>query len=74
MDGSASFRADATFCPRTGANGHGTSFQSYNFPTKYLRHYNSTLHIASNSGSHAWVITTSWANDVSFIVSTPLAP
>lgn len=74
MDGSAAFRSDATFCPRTGANGHGASFQSYNYPTKYLRHYNGTLYIASNSGSNAWDDTTSWANDVSFIVSTPLAP
>lgn len=74
MDGYTSFRADATFCPGTGANGHGASFQSYNFPTKYLRHYNGTLYIASNSGSNAWDHTTSRANDVSFIVSTPLAP
>ncbi|WP_206025074.1 AbfB domain-containing protein [Micromonospora zingiberis] len=37
-DGSALFRADATFCPVTGLGGTHTSLQSYNYPSRYLRH------------------------------------
>ncbi|GAA1002069.1 alpha-L-arabinofuranosidase B [Subtercola frigoramans] len=74
MDGSIVFRADATFCPVAGQNGQGTSFQSYNYPGKFLRHYNGKIYIASNGGANPWDTATQWANDVSFIVSTPWAP
>jgi hypothetical protein len=38
-DGSATFRADATFRRVTGlADSSAASFQSYNFPDRYLRH------------------------------------
>ncbi|GGL08067.1 alpha-L-arabinofuranosidase B [Mangrovihabitans endophyticus] len=71
MNGSAIFRADATFCPTTGRSGTGTSFASYNYPSRYLRHYNNTLYIASNGGSNAFDSATSWAPDVSWVVSSP---
>jgi hypothetical protein len=74
MDGSAIFRADATFCPTTGKSGTGTSFASYNYPTRFLRHYNNTLYIASNGGSNAFDSATSWAADVSWAVTTPWTP
>jgi hypothetical protein len=74
MDGSATNRADATFCPTAGLNGQGTSFQSVNFPGKYLRHYYGKLYIASDGGSNAWDAAASWTNDVSFVVSAPWAP
>jgi hypothetical protein len=74
MDGSAVFRADATFCPRAGLSGTGTSFASYNFPTRYLRHYDNTLYIASNGGSNAFDSATSWAADVSWAVGAPWTP
>lgn len=35
MDGTALFRADATFCPQAGQGGQGTSFASYNYPTRF---------------------------------------
>jgi hypothetical protein len=39
-DGSAAFRADATFRRVAGlADASAVSFQSYNFPDRYLRHY-----------------------------------
>lgn len=38
LDGSALFRADATFCPTTGFGGQHTALKSYNFPNHYLRH------------------------------------
>ncbi|MBQ1050759.1 AbfB domain-containing protein [Micromonospora sp. C51] len=37
-DGSALFRADATFCPVTGIGGRHTSLRSHNFPDRYLSH------------------------------------
>ncbi|WP_062443585.1 glycoside hydrolase family 43 protein [Herbidospora daliensis] len=45
-DGSAVFRADATFYRVAGlADGNWSSFRSYNFPTRYLRHYDYLLRI-----------------------------
>ncbi|MGX6603174.1 alpha-L-arabinofuranosidase B [Micromonosporaceae bacterium Da 78-11] len=74
MDGSAQFRADATFCPTAGKSGTGTSFASYNYPTRFLRHYNNSLYIAGNGGPNAFDSTTSWAADVSWAVSAPWTP
>src|SRR5690606_30579373 len=45
-DGSATFRADATFRRVPGlADSSATSFQSYNFPDRYLRHYDYLLRL-----------------------------
>ncbi|MFE2062323.1 alpha-L-arabinofuranosidase B [Streptomyces sp. NPDC059467] len=74
MDGTSTYRQDATFCPTTGKSGTGTSFASYNYPTKYLRHYNYNLYIASDGGSNAWDTATSWTDDVSWAVTSPWAP
>lgn len=47
-DGSALFKADATFCDVTG---HGdptwVSFKSYNFPNYYVRHSNYKLSLTT---------------------------
>ncbi|GAB3848563.1 hypothetical protein GCM10029963_31620 [Micromonospora andamanensis] len=40
-DGSALFRADATFCPVTGIGGRHTSLRSHNFPDRYLSYHRS---------------------------------
>ena len=74
MDGTALFRADATFCPQAGQSGQGTSFAAFNFPTRFLRHFNNTLYIASNGGPNSFDSATSWAADVSWIVSSPWTP
>jgi hypothetical protein len=74
MDGSALFRADATFCPQAGRSGQGTSFASFNFPTRFIRHFNNTVFIASNGGPNQFDATASWAADVSWVVSTPWTP
>lgn len=74
MDGSAAFRADATFCPVAGKSGQGTSFRSYNYSGKYLRHYNNTVYIADTSGAHAFDSATSYNDDVSWVVAQPWAP
>ncbi|GAA1862538.1 family 43 glycosylhydrolase [Myceligenerans crystallogenes] len=44
-DGSATFRADATFCAETGSVSGSTTFASYNFPARKLRHKNNELWI-----------------------------
>ncbi|WP_244933381.1 AbfB domain-containing protein [Micromonospora tulbaghiae] len=45
-DGTATFRADATFHRTAGlADGTWSSFRSHNFPTRYLRHYDYRLRI-----------------------------
>ncbi|MEV8566442.1 alpha-L-arabinofuranosidase B [Streptomyces sp. NPDC051322] len=74
MDGSALFRADATFCPQSGKNGEGTSFASYNFPDRFIRHYDNTVYVAADGGPNAFDSSTSWADDVSWVVSAPWTP
>jgi len=74
MDGSTLFRQDATFCPETGKNGQGSSFRSFNFSTRYIRHFNNTVYIASNGGSNAFDSSTLWTDDVSRVVTAPWAP
>jgi hypothetical protein len=73
-DGSTLFRADATFCPQAGRNGQGTSFASYNFPTRFIRHHNNTMYVASDGGPNAFDTSTSWTDDVSWVVGQPWAP
>jgi hypothetical protein len=64
---------DATFCPATGNTGQYTSFQSYNYPGYYIRHYNATVYIAHNGGSNPWDNSALWADDTTWQVSTPWA-
>jgi hypothetical protein len=42
-DGTAIFRADATFCARPGSTGDSVSLESYNYPGRYIRHRNFEL-------------------------------
>ncbi|MCO5971930.1 alpha-L-arabinofuranosidase B [Actinoallomurus soli] len=72
-DGSAQFAADATFCPQSGKNGQGVSLASYNYPDRFIRHYNNTVYVASNGGSHTFDSSTSWTDDVSWVVEAPWA-
>lgn len=74
FDGTALFRADATFCPRAGRSGTGTSFAGYNFPTLYLRHFGNELFLAGDGGTNPWDSRAHWADDVSWIVTTPWSP
>ena len=56
-DGTPSFNADATWCTRFALDG-GTdagdlsafSYRSFNFPDRYLRHYNGELWLAQKGG------------------------
>ena len=53
-DGTATFRADATFYRTAGLGDSAlVSFRSYNFPDRYLRHSNYVLRIDPISASSA---------------------
>ncbi|RFU74298.1 alpha-l-arabinofuranosidase b [Trichoderma arundinaceum] len=72
-DNSKIFREDATFCPQAGINGQGNSFRSWSYPTRYFRHFNALGYIAANGGEHEFDTTTSFNDDVSFVVSASFA-
>lgn len=72
-DGTKILHEDATFCPQTGISGQGSSIRSWSYPTRYFRHYNNTLYIASNGGVHEFDSATSFNNDVSWVISTGFA-
>jgi non-reducing end alpha-L-arabinofuranosidase len=75
IDGVAANRSDATFCPQPGKNGKGNSFRSMSGPTKYIRHYDGKVYIASDGDSaNPRDNAAHWTDDVSFIVSPPWAP
>ncbi|KAL5360621.1 Arabinosidase B [Aspergillus floccosus] len=72
-DGTKQFHEDATFCPQSGLNGQGSSIRSWNYPTRYFRHYNNVLYVASNGGVHTFDATGSFNDDVSWVISTGFA-
>jgi non-reducing end alpha-L-arabinofuranosidase len=73
-DGSPLFSQDATFCQRTGNSPQGVSFESVNFPTRFVRAFDNVVYIAGNGGTNPWDTTTSWAEDSSWLVAAPWAP
>ncbi|WP_285600586.1 alpha-L-arabinofuranosidase B [Kineosporia sp. NBRC 101731] len=73
-NGSALFAQDATFCQQTGKNGQGTTFRSFNYRTRDIRHYNYNVYLASNGGVHTFDAASLWPDDVSWVVATGLAP
>ncbi|KAJ7182217.1 glycoside hydrolase family 54 protein [Mycena crocata] len=72
-DNSQQFREDATFCQRAGLNGQGSSLRAWGYPTRYFRHFNNVLDIASNGGVHAFDVAASFNDDVSFVVGAAFA-
>ncbi|KAJ7486934.1 family 54 glycoside hydrolase [Mycena latifolia] len=72
-DGSKQFHEDATFCPRAALNGQGNSLRSWNYPAHYFRHFNALLYAASNGGPAKFDATTSFNDDVSFVVGPAFA-
>ncbi|GAA4608258.1 hypothetical protein BJY16_006750 [Actinoplanes octamycinicus] len=67
-DNSAVFKQDATFCPQAGLNGQGNALRSFNYPTRFIRHYNNTGYLASQGGVHTFDATGLFADDVSWVV------
>jgi hypothetical protein len=74
FDGTALNRSGATFCPKPGKDGKGTSFHAVNFPAQYIRHYDGKLYIAGDGGANAWDNKALWADDTTFVVSPPWLP
>ena len=73
-DGTLQFAQDGTFCPVRGNDGQGKSFQSVNFPTKFIRFYDYNVYVAGDGGSNPWDTTIGFPDDSSWIVTGPLAP
>ncbi|KAH8649111.1 Arabinofuranosidase complexed with arabinose [Xylariales sp. PMI_506] len=70
-DGTKQFYEDATFCPQVALNDLGTNaLRSWSYPTRYFRHYANVLYAASNGGVQTFDATTSFDDDVSFVIST----
>ncbi|WP_228045040.1 AbfB domain-containing protein [Streptomyces ferrugineus] len=44
-NGTALFNKDATYCARPGSATGSVSLESYNYPGRYLRHYNYELRV-----------------------------
>ncbi|XUL86021.1 sigma-70 family RNA polymerase sigma factor [Streptomyces galilaeus] len=66
-DGSALFRKDATFCPRSGSVAGSVALESYNYPGRYLRHradlqlwLDPAEETAAYRASRSFVVVTPW--------------
>ncbi|MFF5329250.1 alpha-L-arabinofuranosidase B [Streptomyces rubradiris] len=71
IDSGALARLDATFCPQPSHNGQGVSLRSANYPGDFVRHYEYGAYVASHGGSHAWDSAIAWADDTSWVVTSP---
>ncbi|WPG99136.1 Putative alpha-N-arabinofuranosidase B [Acrodontium crateriforme] len=72
-DGTKQFFEDATFCPQAGINGEGNSIRSWSYPTRFFRHYADVGYIASEGGPEVFDATSSYNEDVTWIVGNSFA-
>ncbi|GJN75860.1 alpha-N-arabinofuranosidase precursor [Purpureocillium lilacinum] len=68
-DGTKLFAEDATYCPQISLNGQGSSLRSWSYPTRYWRHFNGAMYVASNGGANSFDARWSFNDDVSFMIS-----
>lgn len=68
------YRQDATFCTQDGGPGGGVRLASFNFPARFLRHFNAELWIADGRGGDAWNTAASFEADIRWSVDAPWAP
>ncbi|KAJ4309543.1 Alpha-L-arabinofuranosidase [Fusarium piperis] len=54
-------------------NGQGNTIRSWSYPTRYFRHYNNVLYIASNGGVDTFDATALFNDDVSFVIGAGFA-
>ncbi|NEA53990.1 glycoside hydrolase family 2 [Streptomyces sp. SID13666] len=71
-DGSALFKADATFCAVQG-NG-GVRLSAANYPGSYIRHINAEVWLATPGGGHTWDNPATFTEDTTWAVDPPWAP
>ncbi|KAJ5667756.1 carbohydrate-binding module family 42 protein [Penicillium maclennaniae] len=72
-DSTKQFYEDATFCPMAGLNAGGSSIRSWSYPTRFFRHYNNVLYIASEGGVDTFDATASYNADVTWVISAGFA-
>ena len=72
-DGSQQFREDATFCPQAGVSGRGSSLRAWDYPTRWVRHFNNGGYAANNGGVHSFDAAGSFNDDVSWTVGNGFA-
>jgi predicted alpha-1,6-mannanase (GH76 family)/lysophospholipase L1-like esterase len=73
-DNSELFRQDATWCARPGVSGQGVSLESFNFPGRFIRHFNDQLWLASGADLNGFDGAGPFVDDVSWKLQQPLAP
>ncbi len=73
LENSDVFRQDATFCTHASASG-GVRFAAYNYPYRFLRHYNSEVWIADGRGGDAWNTPGGYDADSRWSVDAAWAP
>ena len=71
-DGSALFKADATFCPEPGLAGHSVTLRSKNFPTYVLRERAGQLWIDPEAADAAFRNSATWSPRLAPMVAAPL--
>nr|WP_052477898.1 AbfB domain-containing protein [Kibdelosporangium sp. MJ126-NF4]CEL14846.1 Sporulation protein and related proteins [Kibdelosporangium sp. MJ126-NF4]CTQ96523.1 Sporulation protein and related proteins [Kibdelosporangium sp. MJ126-NF4] len=69
-DGTPLFKADATWCTKTGLNGTA-SLESFSRRGKLLRHFNTLVWAADNLGKNDFETPTRYAEDTSWQVDPP---
>lgn len=72
-DNSKVFKEDATFCSQSGINGQGNSIRAWGYPTKYFRHYDNVVYIATNGGVHTYDAAKSFNADATWVVGASFA-
>ena len=71
-DGSALFKADATWCAEPGSG--GVRLSAYGFPGQYLRHINSEVWLATPGGNNSWDNAAEFTADTTWSVDAAWAP
>ncbi|KAF8190325.1 Arabinosidase B [Mycena galopus ATCC 62051] len=72
-DGTRQFTEDATFCPQAGINGVDNSIRAWGYPTRFFRHFDNLLYIASNGGPDTFDPTALFNNDTTWALSAAWA-
>ena len=71
-DNSKIFKESATFCTQAGLDGPA-SLRSWNYPTRYFRHYDGQLYIAANDGPYVYDAKGLFNQDATYEIETAFA-
>ncbi|WP_420593840.1 AbfB domain-containing protein [Deinococcus sp.] len=73
-DGKDIFRQDATFCAQRQPGLSSVRFAAYNFPQRFIRHFNAELWIADGLGGNYWNTSGGLEADTRWAIEAPWAP